>query len=740
MRLFESLALPVTDASAESANGLDRRDFLKASAAGLVLGMYLPFARTASAEAAPVPTGAFAPNAFIRVTPDNWVVLVVKHHEMGQGTTTGIATLLADELDADWTRIKTEYAPSDPKLYANIAFGNAQGTGGSNAMKGSWEQARKAGATARALLVQAAAAAWKVPASEVVTSKSMLTHPSGKRATYGDFAVAAAKLPVPAQPPLKAKSQYSLIGKWDTRRVDSADKSTGKATYTIDVKLPGLLTAVIARPPTFGSKLKSFDATRARAVPGVTDVVEVPEGVAVVGKGMWAALKGRDALDIEWNTTGTEGLSTEGLFKKYRALAKTPGIHVKKDQQTNPLLAKAKRRIDAVYEFPYLAHAPMEPLNCVASLHDGQLETWSGHQFPTLDHANAAKAVGLPLDKVQLHTLLSGGSFGRRANGWSDYTVEAVNVAKAINGRAPVRVQRTREDDMRAACYRPLYVHDVSVGLDADGNISGWRHAIVGQSILGASPFAKGIKDGVDDSTVEGVNKSPYAIPGMSIELHSPEVPVRPLWWRSVGNTHTAYAMETLMDELATLAGKDAVDFRLALLKDKPRHSGVIRLAAQRANWGSPLPPGRARGFAMHESFDTYVAQVVEVSLTAAGQPKVERVVVAVDCGVAINPDVIRAQMEGGVGFALAAALYGEINIEKGRVLEGNFDDYRVLRIEQMPHVEVHIVATDEPPTGVGEPGVPPLAPAVANAVFKLTGKRIRRLPFIRHGDLTKKA
>jgi isoquinoline 1-oxidoreductase beta subunit len=389
----------------------------------------------------------------------------------------------------------------------------------------------------------------------------------------------------------------------------------------------------------------------------------------------------------------------------------------------------------------------MEPMNCVVWLRDGGLETWSGHQAQTIDHGLAAQAAGVPLDRVKLNTLVSGGSFGRRANFWADYVVEAVHVAKAIGGRAPVRVQRTREDDLQAGLYRPQFVHAAKVGLDANGRIRGWRHTVVGQSIMAASPSAPSAKEGKegkeskpDSSSVEGVWPTPYAIPNLSVDLHSPKFPARPLWWRSVGHTHTAYVMETMIDELATAAGRDPVEFRLELLASQPRHAGVLSLAAKQAGWGTPLPEGRARGIAVHESFQTHVAQVVEVSRAEDGMPRVERVVVAVDCGVAINPDVIRAQMEGGVGFALSAALYSEITIDRGRVVQSNFHDYPALRMQDMPKVEVHIVPSTEPPTGVGEPGVPPLAPALANAWFKLTGKRTRRLPFARDAQPRRRA
>lgn len=711
--------------------GFKRRDFLKSSAAvGLVFGLQLPLAKKAFAAegVGEVPAGTFAPNAFIRIAPDNVVTLVIKHHEMGQGVTTGLATILAEELDADYPALQMAYAPSNAELYKNLAFG-AQGTGGSTGIANSWEQMRKAGATARAMLVSAAAARWKVPAASISVSQGVVSSGT-QRATFGELATAAAAQPVPKDVVLKDPKHFVLIGKQETRRVDSLAKCTGAATYTIDVKLPGLLTAVIARPPAFGAKLLSFDPASAKAVKGVTDVVEVPEGVAIVATGMWAALQGRKALKIQWD--GSAGkLTTAKLYEDYRKLAASGvgAATITRDQTTAAQLKKAASTVEAVYEFPYLAHAPMEPLNCVAWLHDGMLETWGAHQFPSFDHMFAAQAAGLPPEKVKLNSLISGGSFGRRANAASDFTVEAVHVAKAIGRPVPVRVQRTREDDMRGGWYRPLYVHTVKAGLDGNGELLAWQHAVVGQSIMAGTPMAATIKNGVDSTSSEGVWPTPYRIPAMTAELYSPAQDARPLWWRSVGNTHTAYVMETMLDELAAAAQQDPVAFRLKLLKDEPRMAGVIKLAAEKSGWGTPVAAGKARGIASHFSFESYVAQVAEVSLKADGTPRVERVIVAVDCGVAVNPDQIVAQMEGCVGFALAAALYGELDIDKGAVKQSNYHDFRVLRIDEMPKVEVYIVDSQQAPTGVGEPGVPPLAPAVANALAKLTGTRVRRLP-----------
>ena len=672
------------------------------------------------------------PNQFVSVGTDNIVRIVCKHHEMGQGNTTGLATLAADELDADWSLVRTEYAPANVKLYANLAFGK-QGTGGSSAMSNSYLQYREAGATARAMLVAAAADAWKVPAAEIRTSDSVLTHASGKRATYGEMAAAAAKQTPPAKPALKTPEQFALMGRdHATPRVDSPSKCNGTATYTGDVKLPGLLTAVIAFAPSFGAKWVSFDATAARMVKGVTDVVAVPEGVAVVAHTTWAAMQGRRALQVTWDETSSSQLDSEALLAQYRDLAAQPGTAFAKPAVAATPATPAKT-VEAVYEFPFLAHASMEPQSCVAWLHDGMLETWAGHQFPTFDHMLAAKAAGLPLEKVKLHTLVSGGSFGRRANAYSDFTVAAVNVAKAIGRPVPVRLQYTREDDMGAGLYRPMTVHSVKVGLDDAGKVVAWRHGLATQSIVAGTAMAMLIKDGVDPTSVEGVFPSSYELPMMDGQLHSPALPVRPLWWRSVGATHTAYVMETMMDKLAAAAGSDPLAFRLALLEKNPKAIGVLKLVAEKSAWGKPMPAGSAQGIALHECFGTAVAQVAEVTLVD-GKVRVDRVFCAVDCGSAINPDVVRAQMEGGIGFALGALYYSEIEVKAGRAVQRNFDQYKALRIYEMPAVEVFIVPSTAPPTGVGEPGVAPLAPAVANAVVRAGGPAVTRLPFARAG------
>jgi isoquinoline 1-oxidoreductase beta subunit len=711
---------------------VSRRRFLQAGAAagaGLLVGFDLPPGRAIAQ-----PAGVLAPNAFVRVAPDNTVTLVAKHIEMGQGAFTGLATILAEELDADWSQMRVESAPADASRYNNLLFGPMQGTGGSTSVPNSWDQLRRAGAMARAMLVAAAAREWSVPADEVRVARGVLSHAgTGRRATFGDLAAKASVLPPPVDVKLKDPKDFTLIGR-RLPRLDGRPKTDGSARFTIDVYLPDMLTALIARPPRFGARVRSFDRAAALQVKGVTDVVQVPAGVAVLARSTWAARKGRQALRIDWDETGAETRGSDELFAAYRGLAGQPGARARRDGDPAAAIAGAARVLEAVYEFPYLAHAPMEPLDCVIRLAPDGCEVWAGSQLPTIDQAVVARVVGLPPDRVRIDTLLAGGSFGRRATPDADVAAEAASIAKAIGGRQPVKLLWTREDDITGGRYRPLYVHRLRAGLDTAGRIVGWEHRIVGQSILKGTPFEGLVKDGIDPTSVEGATDLPYDIPHVGVELHTTEVGVPVLWWRSVGSTHTAFSTETFLDELAQATYQDPVDFRRALLKRHPRHLGVLELAAQKAGWGRPLPSGRARGVAVHESFSSVVAHVAEVSLGPDGLPRVERVVCAVDCGIAINPDAIRAQMEGGLGYGLAGALWSEITLVQGRVQQSNFDTYRPLRIEDMPEVEVHIVPSTAAPTGVGEPGVPPIAPAVANALFHLTGQRVRRLPFARLG------
>ena len=724
----------------ENAFQTTRRGFLKGGA-GLALAVVAPtvaLAETGGPGHAGSATvdGEFSPSAFLRIGTDGTVTVVSKHLEMGQGIYTGLATLVAEELDADWSRVTVEGAPADAKRYGNL-FWKAQGTGGSTAIANSYEQMRRAGATARAMLVAAAAKEWKVPASQITVKNGVVSHAaSGRKAGFGELAEAAGKQPVPANVKLKDPKQFNLIGR-SAPRVDSVAKTTGRATFTQDVKLPGMLVAVVAHPPRFGGRVKSVDDKAARAVKGVSDVVVIPNGVAVLATDYWTAKKGRDALKVEWDESQAWRGSSDAIVADYRERAKKPGQVARNDGNAEAALAKAGKVFEAEYVFPFLAHASMEPLNCVMKFENGQCEVWNGEQLHTADQYAIAKAFGIEADRVTLNMVYAGGSFGRRANPQSDYLLETAQIVKAINGRAPVKLVWSREDDMRGGFYRPIYVHRVRAALDAKGMPLAWQQRVVGQSIALGSPFEPVlVKDGLDVLSVEGASTLPYAIPNLNVDLHTTnadvKVPVQ--WWRSVGSTHTGYATEVFLDELATAAGKDPVAYRMALLKKHPRHAGVLKLAADKAGWGKPLAPAadgakRGRGIAVHESFHSFVAEVVEVTVQKDGSFKVDRVVCAVDCGVVVNPDVVKAQMEGGIGYALAAALTGSITLKDGVVEQSNFNDYPVLRINEMPAVEVHIVKSAAAPTGVGEPGVPPLAPALANALFAATGKRIRTLP-----------
>lgn len=705
-----------------------RRRFLQGSAAaslGLVVGFHWT-PRNVMAQAAAAPTMM---NAFIRIAPDNTVTVLSKHLEMGQGVYTGLATIVAEELDADWAQIRAEGAPADAKLYNNLAFGPVQGTGGSTAIANSWDQLRKAGATARAMLVAAAAEQWKVPVGEIAVNKGVVSHKSGKKASFGQLAAKAATMTPPAEVQLKDPARFQYIGK-SVARLDSRAKSNGTAQFTIDVKLPGTLTALLQRAPLFGATVKSFDASKAKAVPGVVDVVQISNGVAVLAKNFWAASKGREALVVEWDETNAEKRGSEQILAEYRELAKRPGLPARKDGNVEEAFAKAAKVIEATYDFPYLAHAPMEPLDCVVKYDASGAEIWAGDQFQTIDQMNAARVLGLKPEQVKINTLFAGGSFGRRANTVSDYIVEGAEIAKAIGGRAPVKLVWTREDDIQGGRYRPMYHHALKAGIDAQGNIIAWQHRIVGQSILAGTPFESVmVKDGIDHTSVEGAANLPYAIPNMSVELHTTKTGVPVLWWRSVGSTHTAFATEVFLDEIAAEMKQDPVALRRKLLAKHPRHLGVLNLVAEKAGWGKPLAKGRLRGVAVHESFNSFVAEVAEVALQPDGSWKVDKVVAAVDCGIAINPAIIRAQVESGIGFGLSATIKPGLSLKDGRVEQSNFHDYEVLRIHEMPKIEVHIVPSKEKPTGIGEPGTPPVAPAVANALMAGTKQVFRALP-----------
>ena len=719
---------------------VSRRRFVQ-GAAGLTVAVYLP--STWAADAGPGKAGGevvgevhFEPNAFVRIGSDNTVTVISKHVEMGQGSYTGLATIVAEELDAGWSQVRVEGAPADAGRYNNLFWGPTQGTGGSTAIANSWEQLRKAGASARAMLVAAAAKQWKVPADEVSVSEGIVMHERSKhKASFGQLAKAAARETVPSEVRLKDPTDFKLIGKVAPRR-DSADKINGKATFTQDVHLPGMLTAVVAHPPRFGATVKSFDAAKAKAIKGVVDVVQIPNGVAVLAKDTWTAKKGRDALEVVWDESSAFKLGSDAIFAKYHELAKSPGATARKDGNPDAAFAPPARVLRAAYDFPYLAHAAMEPLNCVVRFGKDHCEIWNGEQFQTIDQMKVAALLGLKPEQVTIHMLYAGGSFGRRANKDSDYVVEAASIAKAIGGRAPVKLVWLREDDTKGGYYRPAFHHVLEAALDAQGRLTGWRHRLVGQSILTGSAFeSMMVKDGIDVVSVEGAANLPYAIANVEVDLHTPkDIGVPVLWWRSVGSTHTAYSTETFLDEVAAAVGQDPVAYRLALLDKHPRHAGVLKLATEKAGWSVPLAAGasgdkRGRGVAVHESFNTFVAQVAEVTVKSDGSVKVDRIVCAVDCGIAVNPDNVRSQVEGSVGFGLSAALHGAITLKDGVVEQSNFHEYAPIRINEMPKVEVHIVPSTEKPTGIGEPGVPPVAPAVANAIAAATGKRVRNLP-----------
>ena len=711
-----------------------RREFIRTGAAiggGLLVSLYVPLPDGRS-DALAAEEKDFALNAFVRIGTDESVTVISAHSEMGQGIYTSLPMLLNEELQADWSKVLVEAAPVD-KVYNHPVFG-IQMTGGSTTSPAEWERYRRMGALARTMLIEAAARQWNVEASSCHVDNGAVIHgATRRRATYGSLANAAAQLTPPADVLLKSAKAFTLIGK-PTRRLDTPSKTNGTAQFGLDVSVPGMLTAVVARPPVFGGKVAKFDASETLKVPGVKAVEQVPSGVAVIAARFWPAKIGRDKLVIDWDLGPNAGLSTEQMLRDFAEVAKQPGTIAKKTGDPATALKTAAKTITAEYDVPYLAHAMMEPLNCVVDLRSDSCEIWTGTQFETIDRANAAQVAGLPPEKVQIHTTLLGGGFGRRANPASDFVVEAVHVAKAA--KAPVKVVWTREDDLKGGWYRPMWHDRFVAGLDANGNPVVWTHTIVGQSIMQGTLFESfGIKDGVDAASVEGAADILYGIPNVRVDLHTPKIGVPVQWWRSVGHSHTGFSVEAFLDEVAHAGGKDPYELRRALLAKQPRMLAVLELAAQKAHWGSKLPAGVGRGIATHFSFDSYVAQVVEASVEKNGTVRVHRVVCAVDCGMAINPDTVKAQMEGGIIFGLTAALKSEITLKDGRVEQGNFHDYQMLRIFEAPEIEVHIVPSSESPTGVGEPGVPPVAPALANAIFAATGKRIRRLP-IRASDL----
>ncbi len=714
------------------ANNVSRRDFIKVSSlAGLGFmvgcGKSAEHAPEAHAKVAGSSQDAFEFNAFVKVTTDNKVTVVVKHLDKGQGVTTGLPTIVAEEMDAAWEQMDWEFAPADASRYNNLFWGTAQGTGGSSSIANSWMQLRTAGATARAMLVNAAAEQWQVPAAEIEVKQGVLSHSSGKSGGFGEFAAAAANHKPSGEPRLKDPGQFTMVGA-SLPRKDSPAKTTGRAVYTIDMQLPDMLVAVVAHPPRFGATVKTLDDAAAKAKPGVVEVVSTARGVAVLATGYWQAIQGRQALNIEWDDTSAEVRSSNALRQYFKELASQPGEMLRNDGDLQQALDTAEQVIEAEFEFPFLAHATMEPLNCVVQLRADECEIWTGSQAQTLDQHAAAAITGLSVEQIKINTLFAGGSFGRRAVPDSDYVKEAVLIAKAMAHTGPVKLQWSREDDMQGGRYRPMAYHKLRATLK-DGQITGWHDHVVSQSLLRGSAFEAFIEGPIDPSVTEGAHNVPYAIPSVQIEAQEAVSGVPVLWWRSVGHTFNAFAVEVFLDQLAAQLDKDPVQLRRELLAKHPRHLGVLERVVEASGWGKPLAPNRGRGVAVHESFNSYVAEVAEVTVADDGSYSVDRVVCAVDCGIAVNPDVIRAQMEGGIGFGLGAIMREAITLTEGKVDQQNFMNYLPLRIDEMPDIEVHIMASGEAPTGVGEPGVPPIGPAVANALRAVTGNPIHALP-----------
>ena len=720
----------LSPAAAGKAFAATRRSFLAGAAGTLIVAALVGPGEAEAAEACQFSNVAANPNAFVRIGADNTVTVLVKHLDMGQGCATGLTTIVAEELDADWSQMRAAFAPADHRLYNNFAFGPMQGIGGSTSIANSWTQLRKAGAAARQMLVAAAASEWNVAAGEIKVERGILRHGT-RQASFGELAGRAAAMAVPSDPPLKDPGNWVFIGKDKAvGRVDSLGKTSGQTVFSLDVRRPGMLTAVVAHAPKFGARVKAFDASAARQVKGVVDVVEVPTGVAVVARDTWSAIKGRQALKVIWDHAGAETRSSDAIMAEFKRQASQPGLSAGRRGNAEGAIRGAVRVLEAEFSFPYLAHAPMEPMNgTIERRADGVIEAWAGFQMQTLEQAAIATICGVSTAQVHLNTLYAGGSFGRRATAACDYVSEMSHILKATGYRAPIHLVWTREDDMTGGYYRPMVYHRIRAGLDSQGRIAGWDHRIVGKSILIGTPLeAMVMANGVDATTVEGAHNTRYAIDSLQVTVSNGREGVPVLWWRSVGHTHTAQAVEVMIDELAEAAGKDPLAYRLSYLDKAPRDAAVLKLAAEKAGWGQPLPAGRGRGIAVHESFNTHVAMVAEVTVTGT-QVKVDRIVAAVDCGIAVNPDVVRAQIEGAIGFALSSVLRNRITLKDGEVQERNFDSFEPTRMSEMPVVEVHIVPSMLCPTGIGEPGVPLVGPAISNAVSAATGKRMRSLP-----------
>lgn len=701
-----------------------RREFLKGSAAvagAFTLGFFIPEKSRAS------DTGKagdnFVPNAFLRISPDNIVTIIFFKAEMGQNVYTVLPSIVAEELDVDLETVHIEQSGIDPAY--NHPWFPMMMTGGSSSVNTTYETLRKAGATARAMLIAAAADAWNEPAETLLTENARVMSPSGRSASYGELAIAAAKQPVPEDVPLKPESEFRRLGK-DQKRLDSEIKVTGRAKFGLDARLPGLQYAVVARPPAFGAVLKSYDDSKAKSMPGVIRIKQVPSGVAVIADSSWRAIKARDALEVVWDEAGHGGLNTQQMLEEYRELVRKPGFVVKDGGDFDTLAASADKVIEAQFEVPFLAHACMEPLNCIVHDQGDKAEVWTGTQAPTLDRDQVAKILGYEQDRIGMHIQFLGGGFGRRAAAYSDFVVEAAHVAKGEP--QPVQTLWTREDDTRGGQYRPMTVHLSKLAIDKTGKPLAWHNRVVSQRLdgmvmLGITP------EGFDGSQVEGLTTPAYPVPALTLEAHVVESPVTCLWWRSVGHTHTAFVKETLFDEAAHAAGIDPLSYRLDLLKTHPRFIKLLKKVGEMSGWGRELPENTGLGVAIEESFGSIVAEVAQVKVSG-NDVRVEKVWCAVDCGFAVNPLGVVEQMESAIIFGLSAALYGEITLKDGRVEQGNFNNYRVVRMNTAPEIEVEIINSGEAMGGIGEPGTPPIFPAVGNAIFAASGKRLRSMPF----------
>jgi isoquinoline 1-oxidoreductase subunit beta len=704
--------------------GVSRRTFLVAGAAaggGLLLGFYLP--QRVFAEAATAGTDVFGPNAFVHIRPDNSVTLLMPQVEMGQGTYTSMSMLIAEELEVDLAQVTLEAAPPDDKLYANPLIG-FQVTGGSTSVMAYWEPLRRAGATARVMLIAAAANDWSVDPLSCRAEKGAVVDPAtGRRLKYGELADAAAKLPVPDKVALKDPKDFTLIGT-PAKRIDTPEKVNGKAVFGIDVMVPGMKFASVTASPAFGGKLAAVDESRAMAIKGVRQVVRLDNAVAVVGDHMWAAMQGLAALDIDWDHGPNANVSTASIVQQMEIASQNLGVVAKKKGDITQALTGAAKKIEAVYELPFLAHAAMEPMNCTVHVREDGCDVWVGNQVVSRAQATAAQVTGLPPEKVQVHNHLIGGGFGRRLD--VDGITQAVEIAKQVDG--PVKVVWSREEDIQHDVYKPYFFDRMIAGLDANGTPIAWHHRITGSSVW-ARWLPPTFKNGFDPDTIEGAEPS-YELPNLLLDYVRHEPPGLTTGnWRGVGPTHNIFVVESFIDELAAAAKKDPVEYRRTLLGKSPRVLGVLDLAADKAGWGQSLPPGVGRGVSVQFAMGTYLSQIAEVEVSKDGEVSVHRVVCALDCGMVVNPDTIVAQIEGGIIFGISAALWGEITLKNGRVEQNNFNDYRVLRINEAPLIEVHLVKSTEAPGGIGEPGTIGIAPAIANAVFALTGKRIRKLP-----------